>query len=1030
MQGVTMTTLSPDTAPPDTPALGGTTPDTAVPDGTTFLNTGEETVAAGLARWLVATAGRRPARVMLTTGFVTMQGLLELLEPLTTLTARGHQVRLLLGVAPPEGARIWRRAQIPLGQALGDDSGAPATGRRDDHPGDDHAAGPDPQTVARVCAQADRALRADLAGMPLTARQMRRLQGLAALLADDRMQVRRYQRRFLHAKATVVDRGRRVHAATGSSNLTLGGLIRNQEFNAVLGRREARAALAETRGWWDQSRPYDLAALIIELFCAYPRELVYLRMLAEAYDEEVNADPSPCMNLTDYQRDGVARVRAILRRYGGALVADEVGLGKTYIAGEVARLAVAEGRGPVTVVAPASLRRMWRRRLAEWGLNGIRVLSYDQLTKLYRGVLADGHTWQRCGLLILDEAHAVRNPLTARMEALRSLLAAQPQDPAPPQVLVMSATPVNNTARDLFELLVLADRSLEPDWTPAAMLQRSRTAARPDEGRRLAQVLADPLTVPAREKAWYYQMAHARMLRRDRPLIRRAYPTAALRFPDIEQTRVDVPMPPPMQELFAAVLDAVGYTEHPAGLRTGPQPPPAQPSGQPSGQLSEQLSEPPMRPGRDPAALLAALAPAFAAVRAARGGQVASLTLAAYRRACYRQHDPSPALPITGLLRSLLLKRMESSPAALAATARHMAATVRGALADLDAGVVRTTTGTGRRLTSRRLAALSDDADDSETILTDLAADADTTEPADQYHQAALRADLQHDLAILQDLAARARTAVATDPKKEALLGLLATALADPRGPKIVIFASARETTHDLGRWLNQRVADDPRLAALRGRVANLGSRREPSDTEAILAGFAPATASTAVTEATFPPEADRYDVLICTDKFAEGVNLQQAALCINYDLTWNPQRLGQRVGRLDRVGSTHDLVTCWTMLPAPATEAVLRIMDILHTKARLAAETVGVPTPPFPDSPVRTYTDLLDLWQVPHTDPASQTPTGHSAGHSAGHQPGAVSGSASGSAEAEPIRDHGWATTWVGNARRTPHLNTALNRL
>ncbi|MFB4319952.1 helicase-related protein [Actinomadura sp. 21ATH] len=991
-----MSAVLPTPASKPGPAQPGPSATDASPAGV-FVNAAGATVGAELARWLLATAGRRPARIHLVTGFVTVQGLLQLIEPLSVLLERGHQVRLLLGVAPPEGARIWRHAQLPVAPASAADAcpddPAPSPVVPGGAPAEAEVA---PQTMARLCAQADRVLRADLAGMALTGAQLRRLLQLRALLADDRLQVRRYQRGFLHAKTVVVERGERVHAVTGSSNLTVGGLARNQEFNAVLGRGQARAALAAAAAWWRQARPYDLAAAITELFQAHPGELVYLRMLAEAYDDEVNAAASPCMDLADYQRDGVARVRAILRRYGGALIADEVGLGKTYIAGEVARLAVAEGRGPVTVVAPASLRAMWQRRLAEWGLTGVRVLSYHQLTQLHRSVLADGHTWQRCGLLILDEAHAVRNPLTARIQALRSLLAAQPQQPAPPQVLVMSATPVNNTAEDLFELLVLADRTLEPHWQPAAMLQQARLTARSEAGRRLASVLADPLMAATGDKAWYYQMAHARMLRRDRPFIRRAYPAARVRFPRVEQIRVDLPLPTPLRELFAAVLDAVGYADR----LPGPTPPGQPPSG------------PPEDPDGGP---LAELAAALAAVRAAHGGRPAELTLAAYRRACYRLHDPGPRPPITGLLRTLLVKRMESSPAALATTADRMAATAAQALTDLDHGLVRIT----RPRATSRLAALWDNTDDGEALLTDLADTGTATEPASDYHTAALRADLQHDLAILRELAARARAAVPADPKKPALLRLLRHALADDRGPKIVIFASARETTHELGHWLHERIATDPDLAPLRGRVANLGSRHEPPDVGAILAGFAPQTASTAVTEATLPPAADRYDVLICTDKFSEGVNLQQAALCVNYDLTWNPQRLGQRVGRLDRVGSTHDRVTCWTMLPGPATDTVLQIMDALTTKTQVAADTVGVPTALFPDSPVRTYTDLLDLWQVPHPsptppppgDPIGVTPTVHAP-------------------QAAPARDHGWATAWLGNARRIPHVTTALNDL
>ncbi|TMQ80404.1 SWF/SNF helicase family protein, partial [Actinomadura soli] len=403
------------------------------------------------------------------------------------------------------------------------------------------------------------------------------------------------------------------------------------------------------------------------------------------------------------------------------------------------------------------------------------------------------------------------------------------------------------------------------------------------------------------------------------------------------------------------------------------------------------------------------------------------------------------AVPLTGLLRALLCKRLESSPAALAATAQRMADAARRSLIDLDNGVVGAVPAHRARVPAR-VAALWDGDQDTDDALDDLLPGAGparsgraAAEPATGYDQAALRADLRRDADILQRLADRARAVIDTDPKKDALAGLLLQALADPRGPKIVVFATARETTHDLGRWLQRLTRTDRRFAALRGRIATLGQRPEPSWTAAqqMLAGFAPATAVTAVTEATLPAAADRYDVLICTDKFSEGVNLQQAALCVNYDLSWNPQRLGQRVGRLDRVGSLHARVTCWTMLPSDHLDTILPIMDILIRKAHLAADTVGVPTPLFPGSPCQSYTSLLDAW-YPHLNLPSHAPASRAApstaglpddGHSAA-DPTRGTGDRDDPAPLGIAGERNWAHAWLGNARRIPRLDTAITGL
>ncbi|MEU6745336.1 helicase-related protein [Spirillospora sp. NPDC046719] len=1027
------------------------------------MNTPAGSVAAGLTEWLIRVAGRRPSRVHLVTGFASIRGLLELTPALEQLTGAGHRVRLLMGMCLEESAQLWRRA--PLEPYPADRQAAPEA---------DLGAAALPvaalaSVFAALCGRADRLLRADLAGIVLTGARLR----LSDLLGCELLEARRYERGYLHAKTAVVDRDGKVRAVTGSSNLTAAGLRRNLEFNAAVSAPQARAALEAARGWWRNARDYDLAALVTELFQAHPHELVYLRMLAEAYDHEVNAPASPVMDLADYQRDGVARVRAMLARHGGALIADEVGLGKTYIAGEVARLTLLEGRGPVIVVAPAGLRPMWRRRLAEWGLSGVTVISYDRQVQLYRRVTAtddphgspqdgtdhspdsgrdsgpdessdarptstgttsarmvvsDGRAaevWQRCGLLIVDEAHALRNPLTVRLQAVRSLLDAQRGYGLDPQVLLMSATPLHNETADLFELLALADRSLDPAWVGRGTFHKARAAARSGTGRRLAEVLARPHAAPPAERSWYHQVTHARMLRRDRPFLRRAYPGAgSLRFPTVHHEGVEVPLPPRLCELYVAVLDAVGHSDR---IQVGKAPP-----------------------------LPPALQAAAAAVRGGTG-QPAALTLAAYLTGAYRldPDDPKasagvPAL-LTGLLRALLCKRLESSAAALAATAGAMATTARQALAALDRGTVHTLP-TDPAGIPASVVALWDGDDATDDALDDLvggtadaAAGADV-HSADGFDTAALRADLEHDARILERLAGRARALIDADPKKEALAKVLLKALHDPRGPKIVVFAGSRETTHDLGRWLEQLTRTDPRFAALAGRIANLGHRQPPSAAAAqqMLTGFAPATAATETTEATIPAATDRYDVLICTDKFSEGVNLQQAALCVNYDLSWNPQRIGQRIGRLDRVGSPHPTVTCWSMLPADTLDTILPIMGILTRKAHLAADTVGVPTPLFPGSPCRSYISLLDAWHPdaaaalagPRADttPPAQTPP-QTAAQPAAKPAAQPSVSSAASLDAGPgasldAGQAGWAHARLGNARRIKHLDAAITAL
>jgi superfamily II DNA or RNA helicase len=154
------------------------------------------------------------------------------------------------------------------------------------------------------------------------------------------------------------------------------------------------------------------------------------------------------IDLAPHQRTAVDRILVLLERYGGAILADEVGLGKSYVA---AAVGAATPDYAIEVIAPASLIEQWRSTLREFAV-GARVMSHDSLLS-DRFVARPGAR----RLLIVDEAHAFRNPSTQRFAALarRSIAA---------KLLLVTATPICNSMKDLCTLvsLIAADDSLRP----------------------------------------------------------------------------------------------------------------------------------------------------------------------------------------------------------------------------------------------------------------------------------------------------------------------------------------------------------------------------------------------------------------------------------------------------------------------------------------------------------------------------------------------------------------------------------------
>jgi len=166
--------------------------------------------------------------------------------------------------------------------------------------------------------------------------------------------------------------------------------------------------------------------------------------------------------LREHQREAAARLRRAMDRFGGALLADEVGLGKTYTA-----LAAMREANTLLIVAPAALAPMWENALERSRMQAD-LVSFETLSRR-EGARQE---WEA---VIIDEAHHARNPLTRRYASLAWLTRRA-------RVLLLSATPVHNTARDLGALLSLflgsrAER-LTASEVSACVVRRTRSDIR------------------------------------------------------------------------------------------------------------------------------------------------------------------------------------------------------------------------------------------------------------------------------------------------------------------------------------------------------------------------------------------------------------------------------------------------------------------------------------------------------------------------------------------------------------------------
>lgn len=147
------------------------------------------------------------------------------------------------------------------------------------------------------------------------------------------------------------------------------------------------------------------------------------------------------ITLRPHQITAVARLRASMEEFGGALLCDQVGMGKTFVA-----LALC-GKQGLRVVAPAVLKEMWIKSAQSAG-KSIEFTSTESLSRIGRDARGALAPLSDQPLLIVDEAHHFRNPSTQRYASLARLASGR-------RVLMMSATPVHNVRRDLIALIAI-----------------------------------------------------------------------------------------------------------------------------------------------------------------------------------------------------------------------------------------------------------------------------------------------------------------------------------------------------------------------------------------------------------------------------------------------------------------------------------------------------------------------------------------------------------------------------------------------
>jgi len=625
-------------------------------------------------------------------------------------------------------------------------------------------------------------------------------------------------------------------------------------------------------------RPYDV--YMKALYALVKDRLEGLEEREVLWDDEITT------RLADFQKVAVRQAVQMIRDYGGAFVADVVGMGKSYVGAAIVKHFERTDHARPIIVCPAALVEMWEQYNETYELNA-QVVSM--------GLLQESDDERADFLLVrfperkfvlVDESHNFRHHNTERYRVLQSFLSAGGR-----RCVFLTATPRNKSAWDVYHQMKLfhpEDRTDLP-VDPPDLRQYFRAVEKSE--RELPDLLAHVLIRRTRNHIlrWYgydsetHQRVDPARFRDYLDGRRRAYVIVGGRhqfFPRRELETVEYSIEATYQGLYQRIRGYLGRS------------------------LRRQTAD-------------------------ARQGE---LTYARYGLWHYVVPDKRKQRPyselhragvnLRGLIRVLLFKRFESSVHAFRETLKNLLRVHERFLAALEEGIV--------PAGDKAQDLLYEWDEEAEPDLID--ALRQVTEIRERYaiadfDLARLRGDVEHDRELLAEMLGLVEPIT---PEKDAKLQTLIAWL--ERKPlsqgKRLIFTQYADTARYLYDNLNPAGRRDDM------DVIHSGDRSKMR----VVGRFAPR----ANPEYRLREGESEIMTLVATDVLAEGLNLQDCDKVVNYDLHWNPVRLIQRFGRIDRIGTEFDVVYGFNFLPETELDRNLGLRQKLHHRIQEIHDTIG----------------------------------------------------------------------------------------
>ena len=750
------------------------------------------------------------------------------------------------------------------------------------------------------------------------------------------------QANLLHGKLYHIDDGRREHALLGSSNFTRRGLglsdTPNIELNLIVDGDRDRADLKQwfDEIWSDEKLVADVKADVLryleQLYVDHAPEFVYFKTLyhvferflsgqeadAALFDQTAIIDTDIWKALFDFQKDGVKGAIHKINQHNGCILADSVGLGKTYSALAVIKYYELRNHR-VLVLCPKKLRDNWTVYLAQNNseLNpflkdrfAYTVLSHTDLSRdsgRVDGIDLAMLNWGNFDLIVIDESHNFRNNTKGKHDEDGNLIRKSRYERlmddiiksgVKTKVLLLSATPVNNDLKDLRNQIYFVTEGRDTAFSQSfginsikdtlTVAQKTFMEWARRSGERDARDLMERLS------AGFFTLLDELTIARSRKHIQKYYKASMAQIGQFPKRR--------KPESVFSEIDLKGrFLSY--------------------DKLNDEIDN----------YQLSIFKPSKYVLEAFKA------QYEDHRVQNFSQENREKFL--IGMMKVNFLKRLESSVRAFAITMERTVSKIE----DLEERLKQFQQHQAMAAEDVQPDFFAEPAEEDEELAQAFQAGTKLKYRMEHMDVAAWLADLATDK---QQLSLLADAAQAVDASRDAKLAELkrlieykvrhpSTNTLGEENRKGIVFCAFADTAAYLYEALEDwsRNTLGVHIALVSGGARPNRSTFGHADFTHILTNFAPRAKQRAKMKSM--PQDGEIDILIATDCISEGQNLQDCDYLINYDIHWNPVRIIQRFGRIDRIGSPNLAIQLVNFWPTPDLNKYINLKN--RVEARMA---------------------------------------------------------------------------------------------